>query len=160
MMPTEKMKPKKVIIIGSIATVLILLFYLYVLFNGLAFQQHSTTTPQANLTRIAPQSIPTLDSSLLVLTPTIKATTVTENPGAISINSYVKIFGTGGSGLKIRFEPGTDTKVNFIANESEVFLVIGGPVTKNDLVWWNLSAPYDTSRSGWAAAEYLVYLEQ
>jgi hypothetical protein len=33
--------------------------------------------------------------------------------------------------------------------------VVGGPVELDGYVWWQLNAPYDESRQGWAAQDYL-----
>jgi hypothetical protein len=49
--------------------------------------------------------------------------------------------------------------MNFVANESEVFQVIDGPVKKDNLIWWKLVTPYDQARQGWAAADYLSLIE-
>jgi len=33
--------------------------------------------------------------------------------------------------------------------------VVDGPEQADGFIWWYLEAPYDTSRSGWAASQYL-----
>jgi hypothetical protein len=76
--------------------------------------------------------------------------------GAIGLGAYVQVIGTGGAGLRMRSDPGLSSTVNFTALESEVFLVIDGPVVADDYTWWHLEAPYDTTRNGWSASEFLT----
>jgi hypothetical protein len=73
----------------------------------------------------------------------------------ISIGSYVQISGTEGDGLRMRFEPGINSKQVFLAQEAELFLVKDGPREADGYVWWYLVAPYDQGRSGWAVSRYL-----
>ncbi len=142
-------------LVGAVIVSMLLLFYYVLLLNGLTYSTRLATTPKANLTVIAAGSIPTPDLSLLTMTPTATIPS-SEVVDGISSQKFVKIQGTGGAGLRIRSEPGTNTEVMFLANESEVFLVIGGPETVDGLLWWKLATPYDENRQGWAAADYLV----
>jgi len=59
----------------------------------------------------------------------------------------------------IREGAGRDFNTHFLANESEVFKVIDGPVEADNITWYQLVAPYDENRQGWASAEYLVKIE-
>jgi hypothetical protein len=108
---------------------------------------------------IAGSAIPTVDMNYLQVTPTQTALPFIEVNG-ISMGKFIKIAGTDGVGLRIRRDPGTDAEVVFLANESEVFTVVGGPVEKDEILWWQLSAPYDETRNGWASADYLVALTE
>lgn len=72
---------------------------------------------------------------------------------------YVQITGTDGEGLRIRTAPGTGSQVKFLALDAEVFKVIEGPQQADDYTWWYLEAPYDQSRNGWAAAEFLTIVD-
>lgn len=76
--------------------------------------------------------------------------------GVIGVGIYVQVVGTGGSGLRMRGEPSLSGPVNFSAMDSEVFLVIDGPVTADGHIWWHLEAPYDKNRNGWSAADFLL----
>ena len=40
--------------------------------------------------------------------------------------------------------------------DAEVFMVRDGPQTADGYTWWYLVAPYDETRAGWAAADFLV----
>ncbi|KAF0112488.1 MAG: hypothetical protein FD147_84 [Chloroflexi bacterium] len=158
--------PKKTVlnrkvVLGAIAISAIGLFYLLVLLNGLSYNQSMTITPKANLTVIAGPQIPTLDmSQLSSATPTISVDAQLTNGNGFRSGSYVQITGTGSNGLRIRNNPGTNAEINFVANESEVFQVIGGPIVLDNFTWWQLSTPYDQNRQGWAAAEYLIAVTQ
>jgi hypothetical protein len=76
----------------------------------------------------------------------------------IGIGNYVQITGTDGQGLRIRAEPGLDGAFQFLAYDSEVFFVQDGPREVDGYVWWHLAAPYDETRIGWAAADFLTYV--
>jgi len=80
-------------------------------------------------------------------------------PGTIGVGTYVKVTGTGGAGLRMRAEPGTDAEIHFVSMDEEIFLVIGGPVEKDGYVWWQLRASYDANRTGWSAESFLTLLE-
>jgi len=147
------------VLAGAIIVAGLLLLYFILLLNGLTYSNRVGLTPKANLTVLAAGSIPTPDLSLLTTTPTptIPSSEVIDG---ISSQRFVKIEGTGGAGLRIRSEPGTNSEVIFLANESEVFLVIAGPQTADGLLWWKLATPYDENRQGWAAADYLVAIAE
>ncbi|HEY5983680.1 MAG TPA: hypothetical protein VIU38_09420 [Anaerolineales bacterium] len=76
--------------------------------------------------------------------------------GQIGIGAYVQITGTEGAGLRIRREPGQNGDTVFLGEEAETFIVKDGPQEADGYTWWYLVAPYDETRSGWAAADYLA----
>lgn len=91
------------------------------------------------------------------ISPTIQATN-TPLPGTIAINTYVQITGTDGDGLRLRVSPALTSDPLFLGFDSEVFLVIDGPIQADGYTWWYLKAPYDQTRSGWAVVNYLSYV--
>ncbi len=93
-------------------------------------------------------AVPTNDPSI---TPTLAANT-------IGISSYVQINGTGNDGLRIRSAPGLNTETVFRGEEAEVFVVKDGPQSADGYTWWYLVAPYDETRAGWAAADFLSFI--
>lgn len=109
----------------------------------------------AELTLIAaPTSTPILlptstPDPLLIGTPTLPA-------GVLVVGAYVQINGTGGDGLRLRSLPSLSGDQLFLGEEAEVFQVQDGPVQADEYSWWYLVAPYDTSRAGWAAANFLI----
>jgi len=99
-----------------------------------------THTPNATLP-------PAVDPNLV--TPTLA-------PNTIGIGGYVQISGTEGEGLRIRTAPGLSADTVFFGEESEVFTVKDGSQVADGYTWWYLVAPYDETRAGWAAADFLA----
>lgn len=93
-------------------------------------------------------------------TPTIDPFASPTSPAGIAIGNYVQINGTEGQGLRIRAEPGLGGEFQFLAYDSEVFVVQDGPREVDGYVWWYLVAPYDDTRVGWAAADFLTYIPE
>jgi hypothetical protein len=108
----------------------------------------------ANLT-IIPPSTPT---SSIPPTPTIDPFAPTATPTGLAPGSYVQITGTDGQGLRIRSTPGLNGEFVFLGFDSEVFIIKDGPQTVDGYVWWYLLAPYDDTRTGWAAADFLSFI--
>ncbi len=105
----------------------------------------------ADLTIIAP-STATLSPTL---TPTPAGTT-TPPEGQMGIGAYVQITGTEGAGLRIRSAPGLNSDTVFRGEEAETFQIKDGPQQADGYTWWYLVAPYDDTRAGWAAADFLA----
>jgi hypothetical protein len=85
------------------------------------------------------------------------ANLITPTPeGQIGIGAYVQIHGTEGAGLRIRRDPGQAGDTVFLGEEEETFLVKDGPKLADGHTWWYIVAPYDETRLGWAAADYLA----
>jgi len=150
----------KRVVIGAIITFSVILLYGFLTLNGVAYQKTIRGQTTAYITVIAPASIPTQDLSLLFVTPTPTVDPSFGDLSGIGIGKFVQITGTDGAGLKIREQPGTASKVNFIASDLEAFQVLDGPVKLDDIIWWNIVTPYDSSRQGWAAAPYLAIIDQ
>lgn len=74
----------------------------------------------------------------------------------ISIGGYVQITGTDGEGLRLRAAPGLAAQDLFLGFDEEAFQVRDGPQQVDGYTWWYLVAPYDESRAGWAAADFLA----
>jgi len=121
-----------------------------------------TSSPQTSDVGFAPADVtviaaPTVTSSAPP-TPTIDPFAPTVVPTGIALGNYVQITGTDGEGLRIRSEPGLNGDPEFLGFDSEVFIVQDGPRTVDGFVWWYLVAPYDQSRAGWAASDFLSYI--
>ena len=91
-------------------------------------------------------------------TATIDPFAPTPAPTGIALGNYVQISGTEGEGLRIRAEPGLNGESQFLGYDLEVFLVKDGPREVDGFVWWYLVAPYDETRVGWAASDFLSYV--
>jgi hypothetical protein len=108
----------------------------------------------ADLTVIpAPSSTPNVTPTftpdpLLVGTPTLA-------PDQIGVGGFVQITGTEGQGLRLRADPGLNSAPVSLGYDEEVFEVRDGPQEADGYTWWYLVAPYDETRAGWAAADFL-----
>ena len=142
------------LIVSMILFIGLILIALAILFLG------KSPSPDPNLVPdITKIPAPTLTARPLspTLSPSPTPTSIFFLPeGAIGVGAYVQVIGTGGVGLRMRSAPGLSSTVNFTALDSEVFLVIDGPVVADDYTWWHLEAPYDTTRNGWSASEFLT----
>lgn len=101
---------------------------------------------------VIPAATQTPLPSRMVETPTPTSQPIVDG---ISVGGYVQISGTEGQGLRLRSGPGIDNPPRFLGMDAEVFQVVDGPEQADGFTWWYLEAPYDTSRSGWAASQYL-----
>lgn len=147
-------KSNKQILLIAFITVLLLLIS-FVLIFLLVFPPEAIVhepTPYVNIIP-APSESATIDISKIITTPTTKPLVVING---ISIGSYVQIFGTENTGLRLRERPGLQTNIVFIASESEVLEVLDGPMDVDGKTWWFLAAPYDPNRKGWAVNNYLI----
>lgn len=102
-----------------------------------------------------PTPIPPLYPSPTVPLPT-PIPSPTLPPGEFGIGTEVQVVGVGTSGLNIRSEPGLGGTPRFLAAEEDVFVIVDGPQTVDDLEWWRLEDPNDPGRYGWAARNYLM----
>ena len=91
-------------------------------------------------------------------TSTIDPTLAASTPAAdtFGIGGYAQISGTEGEGLRIRSAPGLNSDTVFRGEEAEVFVINDGPQTADGYTWWYLVAPYDETRAGWAASDFLA----
>ena len=153
--PTPKIHPLSILGVFLVAGALVGITWLVF---SMAVRQAARleATPLYNLTVIpAPTQTNTIAAPTNLPTPTSEAPVVLPE-GAIGINVYVKVTGTQGLGLRMRSAAGTGADINFLAMDDEVFKVIGGPQVSDGYTWWQLEAPLDQKRSGWAAENYLA----
>lgn len=123
-----------------------------------------TSSPESSEVGFAPADLtvipPPTGTSGAPPTPTIDPFATATSPAGVAIGNYVQITGTEGQGLRIRAAPGLSGEFQFLAYDSEVFIVQDGPREVDGYVWWYLSAPYDETRVGWAAADFLTYIPE
>ena len=121
-----------------------------------------TTPPQSSEVGFAPADLTVIPAP--TVTPNVTATATIDpfapspTPTGIALGTYAQITGTDGEGLRIRSEPGLTGEPVFLGFDSEVFLVQDGPREADGYVWWYLVAPYDETRAGWAASDFLTYI--
>jgi hypothetical protein len=110
----------------------------------------------------APTQTPLVRSPTETPTPTPSSSSAQETPlpsGDIAIGSYVQVSGTGGDGLRLHDTAGVSSKVNYIALESELFIVMDGPIETDGYIWWQLQDPYTDRATGWGVANYLIVVQ-
>jgi len=126
------------------------------------FSIRLATPPQTADVGFAPADLTIIPASTSTSsappTATIDPFAPTTTPTGIAFGNYVQITGTNGEGLRIRSQPGLNGEPVFIGFDSEVFIVQDGPREADGYVWWYLVAPYDNTRAGWAAADFLSYI--
>ncbi len=145
---------------GAVLVFLLCGVFTFFILNHEAIQISLESTPQAHITIIANASVPTLDVGLLTgVTPTSTIDPMISNGSGLSLGNYVQISGTEGSGVNVRSSPELSGKPAFIAQESEVYLLVGGPTSRDGYTWWQISTPYDQSRQGWAVDQYLHLID-
>jgi hypothetical protein len=135
------------------------------LLTYLMLSRPGTTSPPYSTAVIAVIPAPTstaIPTSTPLPTPTVPSNIPPSPlPGTIGISAYVQITGTGGDGLRLRSDAGLNNPVAFLGLESEVFLVIDGPIDADGYTWWQLESIYDEGlkRQGWAVANYLAPIQ-
>lgn len=146
------------IITSIVLVVVMVILAMIILFLGRRPAQSSAVLPQ--VTQIfAPTLTPKPMEPTGIPSPT--PTSIFFLPeGVIGIGGYVQVIGTGGAGLRMRADPGLDGDIQFTALDSEVFLVIDGPVEADGYHWWHLEAPYDKTRNGWSAGDFLTPIQE
>ena len=140
----------KWVILGTFFVLVFLCSITFGIFKIFQSQNPDQAAAVALLTVIpAPTITPT--SSDLYPTPT--QVFISEN--GIFVGAFVQISGTEGEGLRLRSGPGLNHAPRFLGMDAEVYEVKDGPKFSDGFTWWYLVAPYDQTRSGWAASEYL-----
>ena len=157
--PNRRIHP--LALLGAVLFALLVVGLAYWAFSNAAKRaQDNGEAPVYNMTVFpAPTQTPTVFAPTQLPTPSPEAPDILPE-GAIGVGSFVKVVGTKGLGLNIRSAAGRGQTVNFLANDAEMFEVIGGPEVIDNHIWWQLRAPLDSSRTGWAAEEYLERIKQ
>jgi hypothetical protein len=116
------------------------------------------TTRLAITILAAPSSTPRYVPPTPTPLPPTPLPSPTPGPGQFALGVYVQITGTGGVGLNMRSDAGLKAPVLFLGYDTEVYQITKGPKQADGDTWWYLTAPYDQTRSGWAAQNYLSVL--
>lgn len=130
---------------------------------GIAVSVRTSAAPTAPAPTLiviyAPSATPTASPTPRVTpTPTLNVPPPPP-PGVLAPGAYVQISGTGGDGLRLRADAGLNAEVRFLGFESEVFRIDDGPREVDGYVWFNLVAPYDETRTGWAVSNFLAVVQ-
>jgi len=138
------------VIAGAILTATLLLAVSFFAAGSILPDSLSSYSGQAGLTVIP---VPTYTNTPQPTLPLISPTA--EVLSGIQVGGYVGITGTEGEGLRLRRDPSLNGEVVDLGLEGEIFFVKGGPQEQDGYLWWQLAAPLNESRTGWAVSNYL-----
>ena len=146
------------VVLGALAIAGLL--FILTLILGFGFKPPKTDTPDLQVAEITIITGPT-STPRIAPSPTYDPALGTETPvpGEIALTTYVQITGTDGEGLRLRAAPGLDGEALFLGFDTELFQISDGPEEADGYTWWYLIAPYDETRAGWAAADFLEAIE-
>ncbi len=145
------------VIVGIILTASLLLAGSFLAAGELTPSDITIYSGEAVLTIIP---VPTYTPTPLPTQPEFPITTPTIAPvTGIQMGGHVQISGTEGEGLRLRRDPSLNGEIVNIGLEGEIFLVIGGPEEREGYLWWQLAAPLNESRQGWAVSNYLEFAQ-
>ncbi len=122
-------------------------------------QDFAADNAPAGKSQFWPTPIPQAQPSATVALPTPRPSPSLP-PGQFQIGAMVQVVGVETSGLNVRSTPGLTGDALFLAAENEVFAIVGGPQTANDMEWWKIEDPDDPERTGWAARNFLTAASQ
>jgi hypothetical protein len=146
------------VLLGAIGIALFFLVLTVIVFLATRSAPASTGLPTAALYIIpAPTDTQPVPTTVLLPTPTATSEVPPPPPpGVMAVGSFVQVTSTGADGLRLRNNPGLDSKTEFLGMDAEVFKITDGPRQVDGYTWWHLVAPYDEQRHGWAVANYLT----
>ncbi len=73
----------------------------------------------------------------------------------MALGATVIVTGTESAGLSLRAAANRTAERLDVAFDGETFHVVGGPITADGLIWWQIQDAANPQRRGWAAANYL-----
>ncbi|MBX3083833.1 MAG: hypothetical protein KF716_19520 [Anaerolineae bacterium] len=108
---------------------------------------------------VGPPATPTDIPGVPTLTPAPALPTIpptgTTPPGQFQVGATVTVVGVGEAGLNVRSSPGVDGAIKFRALDGETYTLREQPQFASNIEWWFIQSADDTTRSGWAARQYL-----
>lgn len=102
-----------------------------------------------------PTPIPQAQPTATVALPT-PVPTQTLPPGEFVIGARVRVVGVEATKLNVRAAPGLSGDLVFMAEEGDLFAIVGGPQNADGYEWWKLQRIDDPSRVGWAVRNFLT----
>ncbi len=146
----------KVLLAGVVFGLGMVAVLVVVLYSAKATQINQT--PSTAIVKIIQAPTQTLPGAIITPTPTPAPTAPHSTPtpsGDIALGIFVQVSGTGGDGLRLHNDANMASKVNYIAIDAEVFIVMAGPVDADGYTWWELQDPVSKDAIGWGVANYL-----
>lgn len=122
--------------------------------------QRPQSFPVSPATATLPPEVDTLLSPvapLVLAGPTVATPFLSPTPRPIAIGETVIVSDVGAQELNVRNSAGViDTTIVFRAPEGTRFTIVDGPRQSDGLTWWMIQDPFDSTRRGWAASNYLI----
>lgn len=141
------------VIAGSVLTAALLLAVSFLAAGRITASEDPAYSGDAVITIIP---VPTYTPTPIPTRTVIPVESPTSTPeSGIQPDGFVQISGTEGEGLRLREDPSLGSQVAYVGLEGEIFSVIGGPVEADGYLWWQLEAPLNAARQGWAVSNYL-----
>ena len=146
-------------VVGGAVVGLVLTVALLSLARLRSTSRTDSPSPILTVIRLPTATAPVVSSPTPPPLPTPTGTAQPGVPKQFTSGELVEVFGTEGEGLRVRENPNLAADVLLLGLESEVFEVIEGPVESDGYTWWRLANPFDPSKQGWAADQFLRTLE-
>jgi hypothetical protein len=149
------------VILGALVFA-VCVFSVFVVVLWSAHVEPSVQTPATALLQVIEAPTGTSPALTSTTTSTIDPSSTKEIPlpsGDIKVGDYVQVSGTGGDGLRLHISAGVDSDVDYIAIDSEFFLVKEGPIDTDGYIWWLLQDPYSEKTVGWGVSNYLSVVQ-
>jgi hypothetical protein len=150
-------------LLGIVLIAMLLLTITLIVMFVIPLQSPQASSPPTAVLNVISAStatpIPPTSTATLPPTPTMPLPP-SPIPGVIGVGAYVQVTGTGVDGLRIRDQPGLNSKTLFVAIEAEVFQVTDGPREVDGYTWWQLLSPSNQQHQGWAVANFLIAIEK
>ncbi len=87
--------------------------------------------------------------------PTLPPVIISPTPESMGIGKTVMVEADE-SGLNVRAGAGIQNQRLFVADDGEVFTIVGGPTQADGFTWWEIQSPNDPTRRGWGASVFLA----
>jgi hypothetical protein len=140
-------------LIGSVIVFIFLslVAYLFIVFVSSFYAPSSSQKAQVTIIAFNTQ-IPT---KVEPNSPTPGASTQLPPNQKYSKGLRVKVYGTGGEGLRIHQAAGQDSPTIYLANDGDLFVITAGPVVTGGFIWWEIQSNSSNSVKGWVAEDYI-----
>jgi hypothetical protein len=143
---------KTVVISGSIVFIFLL--------TGLGLLASLFISPQETISRIESKITiivySTQTPEISVIKPIISVTSNPESNNVIFAKGFkVIVKGTEGEGLRLHQAAGQDSPTVFLANESDLYVIIDGPIITGGYIWWQIRSLSIETNIGWAVQDFL-----
>jgi hypothetical protein len=159
---SERLINFKVVIAAILFGLGLLAVLLVILYSAKANQLQVPATAILKIIQAPTQTLPGMPATPSQTPAPTNAQQAQQTPTPndfIILGNYVKVSGTGGDGLRLHNDASVSSKVNYVAIDAELFIVMGGPVQADGYTWWELKDPYSNEAVGWGVANYLSVVQ-